>query len=302
MWDSAQMDDLKLAVPYRLDGANLCRFVQKFIDETRNGLPKNVTLDLARLGFIEPAGVTFLSNFIYWLNSRGCAVTLTGCDANRDAISFLDDSLFFQQHAGKKISKTASPRGTTRPLIQVHAAESYAWLRTDLIPWLSGRLGTTKASLYPLQASISELFNNIKDHSTLDIGSVFVQHFPKINSVSISVADFGRGIPNVVRKVSPELDDLAAIRKAVEPGFTSKSTPGNKGAGLDYLLTTVVNSNGGTVAIFSSNGHVLFYKEGQNVESRVIGLGGFCPGTTIEISLRTDALVHIDEEPEDLEW
>ena len=74
---------------------------------------------------------------------------------------------------------------------------------------------------------------------SLDIGSIFVQHFPRLDRVSISVADFGRGIPNAVRRVAPHLDDLAAIRKAVESGFTSKSTPGNQGAGLDYLLTTV---------------------------------------------------------------
>ena len=227
---------------------------------------------------------------------------VSGCDTNKEVISFLDDSLFFEQHAGQKLSKSASPRSTTRPLVKVHAAESHAWLRLELIPWLANRLGTTKASLYPLQAGISELFNNIKDHSTLDIGSIFVQHFPRLDRVSISVADFGRGIPNAVRRVAPHLDDLAAIRKAVESGFTSKSTPSNQGAGLDYLLTTVVNSNGGTVAIFSSNDHALFYKGAVGIESRVIGTGGFCPGTTVEISLKTDTLVHLEEESEDLEW
>ena len=59
------MDDLSVNLPSRLDGPNLCRFVQKFVDDTRNGLPRHVMLDMSRLNFIEPAGVTFLSNFIY---------------------------------------------------------------------------------------------------------------------------------------------------------------------------------------------------------------------------------------------
>jgi signal transduction histidine kinase len=120
-----------------------------------------------------------------------------------------------------------------------------------LIPWLATRINITQASLYPIKACLSEIFNNIKDHTRYDIGSIFVQHFPNENRVLIAVSDFGIGIPETVRKVVQSLSDSDAIIQAVQDGFTSNSTAGNKGIGLDYLLKTVVLHHGGKATIYS---------------------------------------------------
>jgi hypothetical protein len=191
-----------------------------------------VTVDFRSLTFIEPVGVTFLSNFFHWLVNRGSKVYVAGCNVNSEALRFLDDSQFFLQHMGRKLSETAVARDTTHPLIKIAHERSHPWLRHELVPWLAAALGTTRASLGPFQACVSELFNNIKDHSTTELGSVFVQHFPQRSEVNLAIADFGRGIPDVVRDVIPGLSDVEAICKAVEENFTSRSTPGNKGAGL----------------------------------------------------------------------
>lgn len=240
---------------------------------------------------------------MHWLNSHGVKVAIKRPDTERDAIRFLDDSLFFEQHTGQKLRPWAQPRSTTQPLQQVKQERSYAWLRSDLVPWLAPTLGVTRASLGPFQASIGEIFDNIKDHSNLDIGSIFVQHFPKKNTVEIAIADFGRGIPCNVKKVYPNLRDGDAIVKAVEPGFTTKGRPNNAGAGLNYLLTSAVVGNGGTVTIFSLAGAVRFSRGADDkITTTILPISGFCPGTTIDISLRTDTIPNLEEEPEDLEW
>ena len=101
--------------------------------------------------------------------------------------------------------------------------------------------------------------------------------------VKLAVADFGPGIPTVVRRVHPELSDPAAIKLAVQEGFTTKSVATNAGVGLDYLLKAVVLNNGGHVTIYSSGGIVSFLRSrsGTEILSRVLLQEGFCPGTTI---------------------
>ena len=118
---------------------------------------------------------------------------------------------------------------------------SYAWLTYDMVPWLSGRLGVNAASLAPFKTCLSELFNNIADHTRYDIGGVFSQHFPRGNfptgnCIETAVADFGMGIPESVRNVRAGLSDSQAILLSVQEGFTSLSTPRNRGAGLGHRL------------------------------------------------------------------
>lgn len=174
--------------------------------------------------------------------------------------------------------------------------------RLDLLPWLAAAVGQAEQDLDPFQVCVSEIFNNISDHSTLDIGSIFVQHFPNLETVRIAVGDFGRGIPALVRTVRPDILDADAIILATEPGFTTKSNPRNQGIGLEYLLTTVVGTNRGRVTIHSLNGHVSFYNLRNQIVHQKLQICGFCPGTTLDITLRTDSIDRIIEEPEELEW
>lgn len=289
-------------LPHRLNGVNLRLVIKEFVTRCAGAIPDEVCIDFAQLGFIEPAGVTFLSNFILWLRNKGAATILTGFDATKDAVRFLDDALFFEQHHGSKLNPSANPRRTTMPLVDVLHERSHAFLRGKFVPWLARASSVSRPSLGPFQVCISEIFNNIQDHSTLEIGSFFAQHFPNLNRVSIAVADFGRGIPALVRQVHPNLSDNEAILKAAEVGFTTGSTPRNRGDGLDYLMQTAVASNGGTVTVFSLNGAVKFFRHGTSVRALPVRTSGFCPGTTFDISLRTDTIEHLGEEPEEFSW
>ncbi|HBH09073.1 MAG TPA: hypothetical protein DDX40_06710 [Rikenellaceae bacterium] len=91
--------------------------------------------------------------------------------------------------------------------------------------------------LTPLEGSLTEAYYNVIDHSLCEgIAFSMVEYDRRINKVFISVCDFGRGIAESVRTVLPEItDDVQAIRKALEPRFTIRSTNHNAGLGLGNL-------------------------------------------------------------------
>jgi anti-sigma regulatory factor (Ser/Thr protein kinase) len=171
------------------------------------------------------------------------------------------------------------------------------------LPWLAKNLGLTEASFHDLKTCLSELFNNIREHTQLEIGSIFVQHYPNQNRINISLADFGLGIPEKVRQVRPELADADAVVLAVQEGFTTKSIPANAGLGLDLLLKVVVGTNSGEVTIYSGHAIVGFHKgKDGKINHYSTEDVGFCPGTTIDINLRTDLIEELPEEREELKW
>lgn len=290
-------------LPRQFDGQSMTQIVTHLNGAAHGGkLPPEICFNFSTLNFIRPAGVTFLNNLVGWLHVQKVKVTFAGMNLYSAPIAYLDDSLFFERHLGHKLVASSRPRSTTVPLQQVSQAESHMWLRTTLIPWLAGSLSVPEASLQQFQVCISELFNNISDHTRFDIGCIFVQHFPREDRVLISVADFGRGIPDSVRQVRQEISDVDAVLQAVEEGFTSKSTPRNRGAGLDYLLRTVALGNAGVVTIFSGSAIVKFYERSGEIVSEVVASVGFSPGTLIEIELRTDTIESVEDDSEEFEW
>lgn len=291
-----------LSLPRQFDSSAIADVAEDAAKLAAEGWPAELHIDLAPLVFIRPAGVVFLSNLISWLRNKGTKVTLLNINLRRQAIVFLDDSLFFEQHCGAKRRPAAAPRGTTRPLKLIAHANSHDWLRSDLIPWLSDRLRITEPSLHPFQNCLAELFNNIQDHTRHDIGTVFAQHFPKENRVYVTLSDMGRGIPATVKTALPKLTDYEAIVKATEEGFTTKPTPRNQGIGLDYLIKEVVGRNQGTATFCSGTSVVRFEPGPEGIQHQQLWSTGFYPGTTVDIVLRTDTILQIPDEPEDLEW
>jgi hypothetical protein len=111
------MPDPVVLLPAQLEGLTLSQVAADLIRQARAEpeWPKTFTFDFAKLNFIRPAGVAFLSNLGFWLNEQGSQVVLSNCDPKRRVIKYLDDSLFFEQHCGKKLFADSQPRKTTRP-------------------------------------------------------------------------------------------------------------------------------------------------------------------------------------------
>lgn len=265
-------------------------------------LPSKVIFDFGNLRFVRPCGVVFLSNVTKFLERNGCAVSFEKMDITNEAIRFLDDSLFFQQHIGKKLDERSKPRKTTRRLVEVLHTESHDWTRNTFIPWLSECAQIEAHDLSELATCLSELFNNIDDHTELDVGSVFAQWYPKEERVIVAVADFGVGIPVTVARVCEGLTDNEAIEKAFELEFTARSTPRNRGIGLHFLLENVVKNLSGRLEVNSANGSVIFQKDGDFFKVVPYTKDGYCPGTLIVLEFGTSGIEKTEGKLEDFQW
>ncbi|MCM3404271.1 ATP-binding protein [Cytobacillus oceanisediminis] len=287
----------------------------RFVRDTMYGiLDKAITSDLEpadelikfnfrNLTYIEPVGITILSNLFQWLKKRNVrvqTVTPTEIKGGRNCpLTYLDDSMFFKKYIKKTLTPHAAVRPTTRPLEHVTYANSYQWLPSVFIPWLSGQLGVGVNSLDDIKVSIEEIFNNINDHSSENIGCIYAQHYPNINRLKISISDFGIGIPGSIQR-KYVLSDSEALMKSIQEGFSTESTPGNRGAGLNNLLTSIVKFNQGTVNIHSNKG-ILECNYGNNdIQASSYTAPGFYPGTLIEVVLNTNNIY--ENEEEDFEW
>lgn len=259
-------------------------------------IPPIVDFDFSYMSFVRPSGVVFLSNLCRYLQRQGSRVTFSGLSPVSPSIRFLDDALFFEQHLGHKLISESVPRVTTQPLLEIHLEQSHGWIGFRLIPWLSNCSGVEEIHLAEFRTCISELFNNIKDHTELDVGSIFAQWYPNERSLEICLADFGAGIPKTVERVCEGLSDSEAISRAFEDGFTSQSLPTNRGVGLHYLQQNVVESLNGTIEVNSASGSLFIEKVGNLVRKMPYQHLGFCPGTLINMRISTDRIDRTDDD------
>ncbi len=279
--------------------------INKVITSDMQPASKEITFNFRTLNFIEPAGVTILSNLFEWLLRRDVSVAIENPDNfpnnPKHCLKYLDDSMLFKKYIGSTLSDSPAVRSTTIPIQSVAYSSSYKWLENDFTPWLSRQLGINKESLANISISFGEIFNNIRDHAEENIGCIFAQCYPNKNQLMIAISDFGVGIPYAIRTVYPSLTDEEAIVSALEEGFSSKSTPKNRGAGLQTLLQNVVVNNGGELHIRSFYGTITAHRNKTNgyvVNSKQ--QSNRYPGTFIEIVLDTNNFENIDEE--EFEW
>lgn len=111
--------------------------------------------------------------------------------------------------------------------------------------------------LTPLHVVISEILNNIVDHSESSLsGYIMIQYRPG-EYLEVAICDMGIGIPDKVNKFfennsQSKLPNNEALEQAIVKGFSTKSTDRNMGLGLDSL-STIVKANKGRLSIISNN-------------------------------------------------
>lgn len=294
-----------VVLPNQFTRLTMYELLDQIIDDKLSPRGNKFIFDFSRLRFIEPVGVTVLSNLVEWLYKRKVEVFFRTPKrvVLPSSIQYLDDSLFFKRYLGKKYNDLARPRQTTIPLQLVSYQESYQWLDRRLLTWLMMRLSLSRASLINIKVCVEEIFNNIVDHAQENIGCVFAQHYPRNNFIQLAISDFGVGVPAVVKTKFPKLTDSEAIEKATTPGFSTKSNPRNTGAGLEVLLQNVVSINEGEVYIHSNHGILTCSRDDSgSIYMEKEETAGFYPGTLFEIILRTDTIKNIPDEEEAFEW
>lgn len=298
------MSSIQVSLPSHFNRRTMYEFLAGLFDGDRNPQHDNIEFDFTTLRFIEPVGITVISNITQYLLNKGVKVRYVTPNKKHfnkyGALVYLDDSQYFKLYLGETRRHNACVRPTTIPLENVKVASSYAWFE-KVLNWLSFSVNISVNSLVDLKMPLQEIFNNIKDHSRENIGCSFIQHYPKKDEVQIAISDFGVGIPYNIQSKLPSLNDAESLEKAIEHGFSTRSTPQNRGAGLDNLIYNVVKNNKGEVFIHSNHG-ILHCKNVNNELCTKSSLSRiYYPGTLIQINLRTDTFPDLIEE-EDFEW
>ena len=289
---------ISVVVPPSLNAGSMNRLLDATI---QNGHPVDgeITLDFSRLFFYESIGIVILSNLVEWLRSRGVTVHFSNATRDNGAVAYLDDVGFFKAYWDAPLSPLARLRDSTFPFRALQCADSHQWIDGNIFPWLQSKLHCHDAALYRMKAAIREVFNNISDHSEMNVGCMHVQWYPAIETVKIAISDFGIGISAEVRKVVPNATDPAALAWATTNGNSTKNGR-NMGAGLTYLIENVVKYHRGWLGLYSGSGSITFNHVTQI--GNLSALPGVYPGTLINMILRTGIMPDDEEGVVELKW
>jgi anti-sigma regulatory factor (Ser/Thr protein kinase) len=298
---------MNVTIPSSFTRVKINQFLSQIITEDRKPKDDKIFFDMTKVTFMTPSGVAALFNIGMWLRqSQGVNATFivaekgTSSYQNIEVMKYLEDCGFFRHFFGSEILyKEPKLRPTTLEARTVEIKDSFEWATKTLREWLRRCTGRND-EFSNIQVAVEEIFNNICDHSSENIGCVFAQFYPAKNQIVIAISDFGTGIPCVMKKVYQSLDDTQLLKKALEEGVSTKSTPRNRGAGLTNIVRSLTNDGIGKVHIFSNYAKLTI--SNKEVEQEVI-LNTYYPGTffEIEIDISNESLYECEEE-DDFEW
>ncbi len=296
------MGSTEVTLPRSLNAGTIFTLIDSVIDPDENPRYSKIVFNWRNVDFVEPIGVTVLSNLIEYLKKVGVRVSFGDHTMGSQGLHYLDDAGFFRHYIQKSIYSGAAVRSTTLPLQLVDYDKSYNYVDRTLVPWLSNRFEMKEQNLGTIKVCFQEIFNNIRDHSQQSIGCSFAQHYPNNKEVKIAISDFGVGIPSNVKKVRSGLTDQQSIALACQEGFTTQSTKRNRGAGLDVLIKNVVGRNKGAIIIYSRRGVFSCAARGDMIDRTPRAARGFYPGTLLNIILRVNNNLGDDDAEEAFSW
>lgn len=298
-WNILNTKPVKVEFPSVFTHDTVYALIENLLDSNYDCKHGRVVLDFRRMKKIQVGGIALLSNLIEAMRKARVKVELQNTH-NCDASYFLEGSGFSSLYGvNKKYLPEYASEFLRLGLVQYD--KSVFYIGQTLIPWIGDMLDVEYRALGTVRMCFEEIFNNISDHSTVDVGCSCA-HFDKVTKkLSICVSDIGVGIPAKVRSRINIGSDSAAIAMACQEGFTTQSSPRNMGAGLYHLIKNVVRRNRGTVTISSGSGIYFCKFEGDAVRGRVRTAKAFYPGTIIYITLDGKLFIP-DEVEEKFEW
>jgi anti-sigma regulatory factor (Ser/Thr protein kinase) len=120
-----------------------------------------------------------------------------------------------------------------------------AWIMKDFMDVILRSMHIPKDIFSALEWSINEICDNVINHSESKIGGfIEIVTFSKLQQISFTVADAGKGILDTLKEGIPTLrTDLQAIGEAIKAGVTRNKEFG-QGNGLAGSLRITTMSNG----------------------------------------------------------
>ncbi|MHB8579331.1 MAG: hypothetical protein ACYDA4_05660 [Ignavibacteriaceae bacterium] len=252
---------------------------------------KEIVYDLRNYSFFEPVDILlFAMSLMYFKNNNFKQKYIPPLKSKVDAyLSAIGLFEFCKTNYEEPKTIEIIPSLSAMPLRRITPVtmDNYILLAQS---YFSQHCTTKDISF--LNITISELINNVQDHSQSPIDAyIFCQLYPRQNIIKVVVGDLGIGIPvsvnNFLKSQNKSVfTDKDAISWAVGQNTSTKSQPHNRGKGLNNLVE-FIQFNGSIMHIYSNSGLLIAAKDGTDLrENNIRNFGG----TIIQMDINIDNL------------
>jgi hypothetical protein len=284
---------VKIVLPQQINADGLIPFLTIIGVCPRVG--DDVVIDFVQLHRVTPMGLVALVATIMGWRRGGCAVSFDGLTVC-PIVAYLQRMDFFRV-CGVDLPETFirhESRGRFVPVRYIdHRVEEMGGEMASCLAPGGDDYEHPLSQLYALVWYVlTETANNVRQHSR-GVGYVAAQVNGGEGFVRLAMADNGRGILKSFQEAglpwSQDMEDSAAILKALEPRVSSRGRPANEGVGLT-LTTELVRQISGWMIIVSGSG-VLRIQEGGEPQLSVLPGNARYEGTLIGMTFRQRAVL-----------
>ena len=255
------------------------------------GITEDVELDLRRCQFLGPSAVVTLIGLQAKATEHAHQLTLLP-PAHPQLLNYCRYSgLLNAFSAGPPPDQHAANVTTpirqfhTRPLSEIEEVARLVRLQ----------MGMTSSDENRLTLTLIELAQNVIDHSQSVVGGFLsARAYSNEREVRFAVADMGVGFREALSKTHAISRDLDAVRLAMTPNVSSRSSSHNLGQGLK-LLRDIILENGGSLLLLSKG--AWYELRGAREHYGVLLSGNEYPGTMAAVRLPLRPATERDEEP-----
>lgn len=237
---------------------------------------KAIILDFTRCEFISHGAVAFIGGMIRVIESYSVTVSIKWETIPKHVRANLDQNGFsfaFGSGIAPHIGNSVPYReDTVKNSPQIMNYLKNNWLGRD---WVH----VSKRLQVAIVGRVWEIYENAFEHSDSPVGVITCgQRYPIRSELTLTVIDFGIGIPNRVNSFyDNRLGTVEALKWAFTQGKTTKpgkhitQSPGGLGLGL---LKSFIKTNKGKLEVFSNDGYVLISKNKEEFIGNNIPFNG----------------------------
>ncbi|AWV99387.1 hypothetical protein [Arcticibacterium luteifluviistationis] len=255
---------------------------------------EKIVIDLSRMDFIYPSSVIVLAAYTISMATKDITVEVYYPRPN-EVKEYLVE-IGFRQFCMNNLDTNfnISNYNSTNSLIPIVRLEKERL--HEYIQFIKKEINnySTGKDLSAIEICISEIINNIYDHSN-GRAFCFAQYYKKKSEFVFSAYDFGIGIINQVKnflKDPTPKEPIEYLKWAMTLGNTSHSTQHNAGKGLDNIVSQL-NSNNSELTIYANNTR---YTSKENTHKFSNNPINHFEGTLIEIKISIDNLPNLELE------
>jgi signal transduction histidine kinase len=270
--------------------------IQAMIKRLAPGWPVLVdnalTLDLSECKYLGPAAVVILAALCNDLKTNGKPLIFVPPKLP-ELRAYCGFSGVLMATGTGPAPNPSHPKNVTIPTRNFTVYDATA---IDLVVHLARRfMKMSSQTESVLRVSMTEIVYNVLDHAKSRLGGFLsARALTGERQVRFCIADFGEGIPKVIRRAHPDLvTDQRAVAGAFDDRRTSRSRSGNRGLGLHSLLEAV-RHNGGTLELLSYGGGANS-KGGKKLVP--FDLASQFPGTMVIVSFNIDDSLYGEDDP-----